>query len=633
MKSEMSSLDIAFSVREMNGLAGARVEKAFQEGGEIHLALHVPGKGTRTLVAGDGRFFLSERTPPHSIVPSNFAMYLRKHIGGKRIKSVEQAGFDRIVSVDFGESRLIFEIFREGNSLFVSQGGEILSVLRRAEWKGRTLERGAEYTPPPASIDLAKITEGELVASLGGPKQIVAHLAREMSLGGTYAEEVCLRAEVDKAKQASALSSEEKRQVYAAVKSLIDGVPEPAIITEGEKYLDVTPVTLKKYAGFSSKPFSSFNSALEDYFFHEAGSKKECAEQKEVGKKGAKLLLRKKEQEAAIQRLEEEAKTSIGSAEAIKAGYAEFEQILASASERGIKNAKSASEKIRDIDEKKKTIFVGAGKGAIVALTINKTLAENINWHYLEAKRAREKILRARVALEKTNTLILEGEAPKVVGVHKAEPLKRKKEWYHNFRWFISSSGLVVVGGRDAATNELVVKKHAEKGDLVFHTDVAGSPFVVVKSEGKGIDKKTIDEAAQFAACHSRAWKQGVGVLDVFYVSPGQVTKKTPSGEYMGHGSFMVYGEKNWAKTELRLAAAFYEGAFICGPVSTISGRTSKYVLFGPGTVPAKELAKRIKAEIFQASSKEEQEALRRAGTEELERSVPFGAGEIIKRR
>jgi len=43
------------------------------------------------------------------------------------------------------------------------------------------------------------------------------------------------------------------------------------------------------------------------------------------------------------------------------------------------------------------------------------------------------------------------------------------KEWYEKFRWFISSDDFLILGGRDATSNEIVIKKHTEKNDLVFH--------------------------------------------------------------------------------------------------------------------------------------------------------------------
>lgn len=633
MKSEMASLDVAFALREMQDAVGARVEKVFQEESQVHLALHISGKGSRTLVAGPGMFFLSERTPLHADTPTSFAMHLRKHLKGKRIKSVAQHGFDRIVFIEFDGMLLVFELFRDSNAILVSRDGTIQSVMRHEEWKDRKLKRGEKYLPPLSSPDISAISENEFISALKSQKQVVAFLAREFSLGGAYAEEVCLRANIDKAKVCAALAEPEARKIYSSAKSLFSEKVSPEIVLAGEAFEDVVPFPLKRYAGAPSKQFDSFNSALEEYFLGgpAGGSKEEKAAKKEADAKSAKLLVRQKEQEEAILRLEGEEKEALFAAETIRPRYQELDALINMVRASGMKNAMRASEKIKNIDEKAKAISVDVGGGKIVRLSIGISLAENAGKYYDEAKKIRGKIARAKDALEKTKALVDSGEETRANDARQ-KSVPQKKEWYHGFRWFISSTGFVVVGGKDASTNETLVKRHAEKEDLVFHTDTAGSPFVIVKSGGRDIDEKTISEAAQFAACNSRAWKQGVGSLDVFYVSPDQVTKKAQSGEYMGHGSFMIYGKKNWVKAELRIAAGFAGGAFIFGPVSSVSSRTGKYVVFGPGTTSAAELAKRIKAELFGMSSKEDQGILRKTGTESLQKMVPYGCGEIIKR-
>jgi len=45
----------------------------------------------------------------------------------------------------------------------------------------------------------------------------------------------------------------------------------------------------------------------------------------------------------------------------------------------------------------------------------------------------------------------------------------RKKNWYERYRWFTTSDGYLVVGGRDAASNSAIVRKHLVKNDKIFH--------------------------------------------------------------------------------------------------------------------------------------------------------------------
>ena len=138
-------------------------------------------------------------------------------------------------------------------------------------------------------------------------------------------------------------------------------------------------------------------------------------------------------------------------------------------------------------------------------IDIRKSVEENAASYFEKAKKDKKKIdgVKKIIISYSEKLKALESQEEK----KQPEAKKRsKQEWYEKFRWFISSDDFIVIGGRDSTTNEIVIKKHSEKGDIVFHTDMAGSPFIVVKKEGKEgeIPKTTLDEAAIFTAAHSR---------------------------------------------------------------------------------------------------------------------------------
>ena len=59
----------------------------------------------------------------------------------------------------------------------------------------------------------------------------------------------------------------------------------------------------------------------------------------------------------------------------------------------------------------------------------------------------------------------------------------RKKSWYERYRWFFTSDGVLAVGGRDSSSNSAIIRKYLEKNDKVFHAEVHGSPFFLLKAE------------------------------------------------------------------------------------------------------------------------------------------------------
>ncbi len=235
-----------------------------------------------------------------------------------------------------------------------------------------------------------------------------------------------------------------------------------------------------------------------------------------------------------------------------------------------------------------------------IKLFLNKSVEQNAELYYEKAKKAKKKLKGAEEAVEKIKKKLekLEKEQ-RLIEDKEEKKIIRKKEWYEKFRWFYTSEGFLVVGGRDATTNEIVIKKHTEKEDLVFHTDMSGSPFFVIKSDGKKINEKSIKETADATVTFSRAWKLGFGEGDVFYVKPDQVTKEAQSGEYLTKGSFMIKGKTNYVDNNTDLAVGLYKtGAVMAGPLEAVKKNCEKYVVLEQGKDKASDIAKKIKKKL-----------------------------------
>ncbi|HIH42519.1 TPA: DUF814 domain-containing protein [Candidatus Woesearchaeota archaeon] len=220
----------------------------------------------------------------------------------------------------------------------------------------------------------------------------------------------------------------------------------------------------------------------------------------------------------------------------------------------------------------------------------------------------------------------------------KALQSSKKKEWYEKFRWFYSSERFLCLGGRDSTSNEIIIKKHTDKDDIVFHTDMAGSPFFVVKvhermnviagdtylnnkdaeeeklvSEEKSENiakptQTTLQECADATACYSRAWKLGLATLDVFYVKPEQVSKETNTGEYVAKGAFIIRGKTNYLQPELKLAISVSNSKIIAGPVSAVkknADKDAKVLLIIQGNEKPSDIAKFVQKRLGTGSPDE----------------------------
>lgn len=233
-----------------------------------------------------------------------------------------------------------------------------------------------------------------------------------------------------------------------------------------------------------------------------------------------------------------------------------------------------------------------------VEIDLNKSVDENAGIYFDLAKKAKKKCAGARKALEDTQHKLEQLKQQEAKFFQDEEMKKqtpeRKKEWYEKFHWFFSSEDFLCIGGKDATSNEIVIKKHLEKEDLVFHTDAAGSPFFLIKNGQKAGDI-TIQETAQAVAIYSKSWKLGHTSADVFYAHPEQVSKEAKSGEYISKGSFMIYGKTTYLHPQLECAIGLLGQEVIGGPVSAIEKKTKNYVVIIPGDEQKSSLAKKIK--------------------------------------
>ncbi|MBI3037264.1 DUF814 domain-containing protein [Candidatus Woesearchaeota archaeon] len=282
-----------------------------------------------------------------------------------------------------------------------------------------------------------------------------------------------------------------------------------------------------------------------------------------------------------------------------------------------------------------------------IVLDVRKSVDGNAAGYFEKAKKARKKLEGAKSALERTReklqNLISEQELAQKKSTAEAEERKSAsslalgREWFEKFRWFISSEGFLCIGGRDATTNEIIIKKHTGSTDLVFHTELAGSPFFVVKSgsHSGSIGAATIEEAAIATASYSRAWKAGLQSADVYWVRPEQVSKEAKSGEYISKGAFMIYGKKNVVPVRVELAIGLLSnGKLMGGPAAAAAKNCAKHVKLLQGdnkpSDAAKKIAKILGLSSNKGSSTPPLSTLGKSYIDEIIRAMPAGEFKVL---
>ncbi len=676
-KKDFSSFDLHAVTHELKDkLADARVNNVYQlDDKTLLMKLHKTNQQPMRLILQAGRrLHLTNYAPEKPQTPPPFCMTLRKYLPGAWIASLEQYEFERIAILHFrakeGELRLILEFFGEGNIILTDQNGIILQALFFKKMRDRNILRNQPYQfPPSAAKNPFNITQADFEDGLkaAGETDVVRTIVRFLGVGGTYAEELLLRANVDKAKPCNTLTAAETDALFAALQTLLAAVStqplEPNIVLdEKDAFLDVVPFKLKRYAGFKLQTYASFSEALDEFYMRVVAAEKALAGI-DVGqfKREADRLKRMiAEQENELKRDEQKSEQDKQIGDTIYAHFNELQALLegfASAWREG-KDIRAIVTKVNEAKKAGKaplTFFKSFnGKRLVIDLTVDdlsfslslrQNLYENANEYYDAGKAAKQKMVAVEAALAESRKKLAEveeelGKAEALKTAAPAEALEeletrrvQTKEWFEKFRWFRSSEDFLVVAGKDVVSNEVIVKKYASPGDVVFHAELTGAPFTVIKTEGKEPGEATLNEAAQYAASFCRGWRENLGAVDVYWVKPEQLTTSGPSGESVPKGAFFVNGKRNWYRgTPLKVAIGYCpdEDQFVGGPVEAVKAKTKIYVVLVPGDMTGKDFLKQILRSLTLKLPKEQRDGVSKASVEAIREFVPYTKGRLL---
>ncbi len=175
---------------------------------------------------------------------------------------------------------------------------------------------------------------------------------------------------------------------------------------------------------------------------------------------------------------------------------------------------------------------------------------------------------------------------------------------YMKYRWFFTSSGKLVVGGKSSAQNDSLLKtiKRTNKDFIAMHTSAPGSPFSVILSEVKSIKGTDLEESAVFTACFSKAWKEGkkTAFVDVFKVS--QLYK----GEKMKEGTWGISGPVTRKEATLSLVLTRQKGVLRAVPEKSFKGSKKDFVQICPGSIEKNDLLTKLEVELNSPIKREE---------------------------
>ena len=647
MKS-MTNVDIYTICQELNDLlVGARVDKSFQPTKDtVVMRFHKAGTGRLDLVIQEGkRIHLSQYPLTNPQNPPSFPMLLRKIVKGANVVSVEQHNFDRVVEIKMKKEEtytLIVELFSQGNIILLNESNEIILPLKRKHWSDRDISSKKEYVYPIENgINPITLTIDEFkdIVTGGEDEEIVRVLAKN-GLGSIYAEEIMQNTEISKKESCSALSDDEINIIFNALKSVFEPLEKrqftPMIVNNekeveklkqenpDKKYKtkeDVISINLSQYEGFEVESFESFNEACDEFYSSKVKSEITDIQEAALNKKVSKFSKRLEKQEETLHNFEKTIEDSQRKGELLFTNYVQVDNILnvikgAREKDYGwkiigktLKDAKKSGMADAQIFESMDPLgnITLRIDDVSIALDSKKSIPDNAEVYYEKAKKAKRKIKGALIAIENTKRQLADMEAKKEKAMANIMvPQKRVKKnlkWYEKLRWFVSSDGILVVCGRDAGTNEAVVKKYLEQNDIYLHADIHGAPSVVAKVPSDSLNDNLLKELGEFSASFSSAWSKNFTSQDVYWVEPDQVSKTPVSGEFVPKGAFIIRGHRNYirgAKLEISIGLVDYDGdkRIMAGPTDAMKHHTNKFVTIKPGFTKKEKIAKEILSRI-----------------------------------
>ncbi len=652
LKTSITSFDLLALIREIQPqVTDSHLVNIYQASPKL-LILKLRTRNAESyqlLLEAAKRIHLTSSRYKTAKLPPVFCAMLRKHLRNGILTEISQRDLDRLVIFEIknGPARykLIIELLDRGNIVLTDGNLTIIAVTTTREKTTRPTTKGATYVfPRIRGLDIreAKLDDAFNVIQRS-KSDTIRTLVQFLNLPGEVAEEVCLRTGISKVTPASALTLPEVESLLEQARLLareIEEEPlEPVVVRNKETLESVLPRRMRLYDQSNLTEFGSFSEALEEYF-QELNLLSRVQREIEAQAKWKHVIA---DQIESASRLAKEAKQFRELGSLIFAHLNPLEQLLATLNQqrKRLGDWKSALQSIQESSRKTSQLQVQSidphsGRVSIelldnlFELDAGKGAAANASEYYEKAKQLEGKAKRASESIEETRRKLEVAAKDSREGDIEEKKTLTRKHWYERFRWFISSEGLLAVGGRDASQNDTLIKKHLETNDVVVHADVHGAPFVIVKPDQKVIGEPTIEEAAQFAISYSSAWRGGLGSADAYWIRPDQVSYSAPSGEYLGKGAFMIRGERNFCKgISLRLSVGVQlnDGTLriIAGPGRAVRSHARVSVSIIPGGISPEKLAPQLRYRLSQLLSVEAAAEISRLDNSEFVRFLPQG--------
>jgi predicted ribosome quality control (RQC) complex YloA/Tae2 family protein len=597
---ELSGLEVMVTVRELSeSLKDTYVADIYSLGESQILKMRRAGGGEVWVIISPRHGSWVTKTLAERAETTNFTSRLRSELSRARFQGMTQVDLDRVYHFDFGEAedrrQLFLELMPPGNMVVTDSEGRVVLALRPGS-SSRRFSRGARYVPPEQRRLTPDGITGAAVSGILEREDTAGRaIGRNLAIPRRYVRETLSRMGAEEETPSAEIvgTADRLAEVLRGLVNEARESPKPCICTtqDGDEFFAVIP---SKY-----KPIVTANTMSElcDSVFLPT-LRTEAEEMAATGNVT-------KEVEASTKKLREKHEELLSQAAVARRAAAK------AAAASTMQEALEALESVPGLEHGGR---LPKSQAAVSSLLFDR--AKELEASAEEVSAAEKRIARkAKKAVTRVTNPI-------------RELRKVKGEWYEKFRWFITSGGRLAVGGRDAQSNTLLVRRHLDDEDVVYHADLFGSPFFILKG-GRQQSDVEVSELAQATVSFSSGWKTGLGAADAYWVSKDQVSSTAESGEYLPKGSFVVRGKKNFVRHALLQVALGLDekGRVVAGPESAVGRMCPRYVVLVPHREKQSDTAKRVLKELGVIGGPASAAAL-----DDVIRALPPGGGKVTRK-
>ena len=571
--------------------------------------LFVKIRGGNIILAEPGKriHVTRRRQPPQQFKQDPLVVLARKYMRDKRLERIGLIGFDRILYLEASTGyRLVVELVPRGIAVLLSPTGTILAATKYLKVRDREVKPKTVYKPPPArGKPLEEITADDIIQATSERGRLVSGLVSLLGVPGEVAEEAVYRAGLDydlkevKAKDAEAIAGEIRRILEESLTGRGYIVEK-----EGAGYIEADPFKPTRYTDtrYNIIEFRGLDEALEEYFESSGIGVKTRDARDGIESEKERLIASLERARQQAEEYRREAEMLRAAADFVSRNYHVMSRVLDCLAARD----QACLEELGVTVERRGDRFIVSVEGRRLDIPVGVKSVDDLILEYfkragvLEGKAKRAESSRVDVE-RRLKELDIKARARSLYERYKL----RRRYWFENFHYTVTRNGFLVVGGRDASQNELLVRRYLAPHDIFMHADIHGAPAVVIKTRGGSVGEEDLMDAAVIAVAYSKAWKAGLGSVRVFYVDASQVSLSPPTGEYLAKGGIMVYGKKNYLppiSVRIWLGITLDEEQvprLIQGSREVVARHSIGYVSLIPGELKRIEAAREVKKRLY----------------------------------